>query len=188
MKENIHPKYENTTIKCACGNEIKTRSTVFPEIHIELCSACHPFFTGKQKFVDTAGRVDKFRARVEAAAKNKSKNQKEIAVKEKSEKTNTEKLTEIKNEITNPIEEKPVSTDSAHSAIAQGSEKSRTTSSPQVETEKPVSNEVEKPMTVDQEMTSDEEIAAAEELVEVREPSESAKENGQPESPVKETN
>jgi large subunit ribosomal protein L31 len=59
MKEKIHPKYYETTIKCACGNEIKTRSTA-KEIRVEICSSCHPFFTGKQKFVDTAGRVEKF--------------------------------------------------------------------------------------------------------------------------------
>lgn len=59
MKNGIHPKYVDATIKCACGNEIKTRATK-PEIKVEICSKCHPFFTGKQKFVDTAGRVDKF--------------------------------------------------------------------------------------------------------------------------------
>jgi large subunit ribosomal protein L31 len=59
MKDKIHPKYFETTIRCACGNEIKTRSTV-KDIRVEICSACHPFFTGKQKFVDTAGRVEKF--------------------------------------------------------------------------------------------------------------------------------
>ncbi len=60
MKEGIHPKYEMTTIKCACGNVIETRSTV-KNISVEICSACHPFFTGKQKLVDTAGRIDRFR-------------------------------------------------------------------------------------------------------------------------------
>ncbi len=60
MKTGIHPKYELTTIKCACGNVIETRSTV-KNIQVEICSACHPFFTGKQKLVDTAGRVDRFR-------------------------------------------------------------------------------------------------------------------------------
>ena len=60
MKKELHPKYEKAIIKCACGNEIVTRSTVFPEMHVELCSACHPFYTGKQKFVDTAGRVERF--------------------------------------------------------------------------------------------------------------------------------
>jgi len=59
MKDKIHPKYFETTITCACGNVIKTRSTA-KEIRVEICSACHPFFTGKQKFVDTAGRVEKF--------------------------------------------------------------------------------------------------------------------------------
>ncbi|AEJ19746.1 50S ribosomal protein L31 [Gracilinema caldarium] len=60
MKEGIHPKYELTKITCACGNVIETRSTV-KDIHVEICSACHPFFTGKQKLVDTAGRIERFR-------------------------------------------------------------------------------------------------------------------------------
>ena len=59
MKEGIHPKYEHTTITCACGNVIETRSTV-KNIQVEICSACHPFFTGKQKLVDTAGRIERF--------------------------------------------------------------------------------------------------------------------------------
>ena len=62
MKKDIHPKYEETTITCACGNIIKTRSTV-KNIHVEICSNCHPFFTGKQKLVDTAGRVERFKKR-----------------------------------------------------------------------------------------------------------------------------
>ena len=60
MKEKIHPKYEMTKISCACGNVIETRSTI-RDIKIEICSACHPFFTGKQKLVDTAGRIERFR-------------------------------------------------------------------------------------------------------------------------------
>ena len=60
MKAKIHPKYVDATIKCACGNVIKTRSTV-KEIAVEICSSCHPFFTGKQKLVDTAGRIERFR-------------------------------------------------------------------------------------------------------------------------------
>ena len=60
MKEGIHPKYEQTTIKCACGEVIETRSTK-QDIKVEICSKCHPFFTGKQKLVDTGGRVDKFK-------------------------------------------------------------------------------------------------------------------------------
>ncbi|MBI2808323.1 MAG: 50S ribosomal protein L31 [Planctomycetes bacterium] len=59
MKKDIHPKYEETTVKCGCGNEFKTRSTK-KNISVEICSACHPFFTGKMKFVDTTGRVEKF--------------------------------------------------------------------------------------------------------------------------------
>jgi large subunit ribosomal protein L31 len=60
MKAKIHPKYEPTTITCACGNVIETRSTA-RDIKVEICSACHPFFTGKQKLVDTAGRIERFR-------------------------------------------------------------------------------------------------------------------------------
>lgn len=62
MKEGIHPKYENTTIICACGNKIETRSTK-KDIRVEICSKCHPFYTGKQKLVDTGGRVDRFKKR-----------------------------------------------------------------------------------------------------------------------------
>lgn len=60
MKDKIHPKYEHTTIQCACGNVIETRSTA-KDIQVEICSSCHPFFTGKQKLVDTAGRVERFK-------------------------------------------------------------------------------------------------------------------------------
>lgn len=60
MKEGIHPKYEMTKITCACGNVIETRSTA-KDVEVEICSACHPFFTGKQKLVDTAGRVERFK-------------------------------------------------------------------------------------------------------------------------------
>ena len=59
MKDKIHPSYKESTIVCACGETIHTRS-VKPAIRVEICSKCHPFFTGKQKFVDSAGRVDKF--------------------------------------------------------------------------------------------------------------------------------
>jgi len=60
MKDKIHPKYEMTKITCACGNVIETRSTT-KDIKVEICSSCHPFFTGKQKLVDTAGRIERFR-------------------------------------------------------------------------------------------------------------------------------
>jgi large subunit ribosomal protein L31 len=59
MKKEIHPEYVETTVSCGCGNKFKTRSTK-KNIHVEICSACHPFFTGKMKFVDTTGRVEKF--------------------------------------------------------------------------------------------------------------------------------
>jgi large subunit ribosomal protein L31 len=59
MKKEIHPKYEKTTIACACGNVIETRSTK-ENIRVEICSKCHPFFTGKQKLIDSAGRVERF--------------------------------------------------------------------------------------------------------------------------------
>jgi large subunit ribosomal protein L31 len=60
MKTDIHPEYHTATAKCACGNTFQTRSTI-AEIHTDVCSACHPFFTGKQRLVDTAGRVERFR-------------------------------------------------------------------------------------------------------------------------------
>lgn len=70
MKTGIHPDYKEVTIRCACGEAVKTRSTKSDangEIRVEVCSKCHPFFTGKQKFVDAGGRVDKFKKRLEAA-------------------------------------------------------------------------------------------------------------------------
>jgi large subunit ribosomal protein L31 len=62
MKEAIHPKYQETTVTCACGNVINTKSTK-ENIRVEICSKCHPFFTGKQKLIDTSGRVDMFKKR-----------------------------------------------------------------------------------------------------------------------------
>jgi large subunit ribosomal protein L31 len=63
MKEGIHPKYQEITATCSCGNVIKTRSTVCKDLNLDVCSACHPFYTGKQKMVDSGGRVDKFNKR-----------------------------------------------------------------------------------------------------------------------------
>ncbi len=60
MKKDIHPEYHETSIKCACGNEVEVGSTK-PDMKIEICSKCHPFFTGKQKLIDTAGRIERFR-------------------------------------------------------------------------------------------------------------------------------
>lgn len=63
MKADIHPKYAEMTATCSCGNVIKTRSTLGRDIHLEVCAACHPFYTGKQKIVDSGGRVERFRKR-----------------------------------------------------------------------------------------------------------------------------
>lgn len=60
MKPNIHPAYKEARVICACGNSFVTRTTHKSDIHVEICSQCHPFFTGKQKLVDTAGRVERF--------------------------------------------------------------------------------------------------------------------------------
>ncbi|MEJ2143175.1 MAG: 50S ribosomal protein L31 [Gammaproteobacteria bacterium] len=61
MKADIHPSYDDITVSCSCGNSFQTRSTSGKDLTIEVCSQCHPFFTGKQKLIDTEGRVDKFR-------------------------------------------------------------------------------------------------------------------------------
>lgn len=69
MKTDIHPVYQPVTIRCACGNEWKTRSTAAEEIQLDICSQCHPFFTGKQKLIDTAGRVERFQRKYERTKK-----------------------------------------------------------------------------------------------------------------------
>jgi len=61
MKAEVHPVYAEITVTCSCGNSFKTRSTLAKDLQVEVCSACHPFYTGKQKILDTAGRVEKFR-------------------------------------------------------------------------------------------------------------------------------
>jgi large subunit ribosomal protein L31 len=68
MKDSIHPEYKEITVSCTCGNTFKTRSTLGQDLQVEVCSNCHPFYTGKQKIVDTGGRVDKFRKKYAAAA------------------------------------------------------------------------------------------------------------------------
>ena len=67
MKEKIHPIYNEINVQCACGSTFKTRSTHKGDIHVEICSACHPFFTGKQKLIDTAGRVERFNKKYQQA-------------------------------------------------------------------------------------------------------------------------
>ena len=73
MKPEIHPKYTDMAVICACGNTFKTRSTMGDELQIEICSECHPFFTGKQKLIDTAGRVDRFNKRYARGAAEAAK-------------------------------------------------------------------------------------------------------------------
>jgi len=75
MQKGIHPDYAETVIRCACGNEVTIGSTV-KDLHLEICSACHPFFTGKQKLLDTAGRIEKFNRKY---AKKNSKSDQETA-------------------------------------------------------------------------------------------------------------
>jgi large subunit ribosomal protein L31 len=67
MKADTHPDYKEMNVSCTCGNTFKTRSTLGQDLQVEVCSNCHPFYTGKQKIVDTAGRVDKFRKKYAAA-------------------------------------------------------------------------------------------------------------------------
>ncbi|MCC7257180.1 MAG: 50S ribosomal protein L31 [Gammaproteobacteria bacterium] len=67
MKPEIHPQYNEIKVTCSCGNEFVTRSTLTADLHIEVCSSCHPFYTGKQKLVDSGGRVDKFRKKYKLA-------------------------------------------------------------------------------------------------------------------------
>lgn len=78
MKKGIHPKYFETTVKCGCGNSFKTRSTM-PEMKVDICSACHPFYTGKLKYVDTAGRIEKFKNKFASAGYASLKRDKKAA-------------------------------------------------------------------------------------------------------------
>jgi large subunit ribosomal protein L31 len=80
-KEGIHPKYENIHVKCACGTTFETRSTHKGDIVVEICSACHPYFTGKQKLIDTAGRVERFRRKFDKSDAGKAKNAETAAAK-----------------------------------------------------------------------------------------------------------
>ncbi|MFM7396436.1 MAG: 50S ribosomal protein L31 [Gammaproteobacteria bacterium] len=68
MKSSIHPEYTEIKVSCSCGNTFQTRSTLGQDLSLEVCSNCHPFYTGKQKILDTAGRVDKFRKKYASAA------------------------------------------------------------------------------------------------------------------------
>ena len=94
-KTAIHPQYEETHVKCACGNEFDTRSTHKGAIVVEICSACHPFFTGKQKLVDTAGRIERFRRKFAATDAKKA----EIAAND----TNKREVTLAQHETERPL-------------------------------------------------------------------------------------
>jgi large subunit ribosomal protein L31 len=108
MKKDIHPEYKKTIVTCGCGNTFETKSTT-DAINVEICSACHPFYTGKQKLVDTAGRVDKFRMRMEAAANIKAgTKEKKARVAKEVEETPAEleaEITEIAEELTEELVE-----------------------------------------------------------------------------------
>jgi large subunit ribosomal protein L31 len=78
MKDSIHPEYFETTIRCACGSEVQTRTTL-KALQVEVCSKCHPFFTGKQKLMDTAGRIEKFKRKY-AKAQPASSNTEETTI------------------------------------------------------------------------------------------------------------
>lgn len=101
MKAQIHPKwFSEAKVTCACGNVFTTGATT-PEIHVEVCYACHPFYTGQMKFVDTAGRVDAFKARVKGATKHISKTEKRKLKQQKrlqEEAARPETLSELRSE------------------------------------------------------------------------------------------
>jgi len=83
VKPEIHPKYYDVEARCACGNTFKTRSTK-PELHLEICSACHPFFTGRQKLIDTEGRVERFTKKFGAQTSESRKAAAKIAKKKQT--------------------------------------------------------------------------------------------------------
>ncbi|HOW87109.1 MAG TPA: 50S ribosomal protein L31 [Candidatus Omnitrophota bacterium] len=102
MKKEIHPKYGPCTIQCACGNIVETRS-VLPRIQVDICSVCHPFYTGKQKILDTAGRIDRFKKKFQdrvAVTKKSTKAAPKMPVKLKfSEDARREKLQALKDKV-----------------------------------------------------------------------------------------
>ena len=87
MKQGIHPKYEETTVTCACGNTFTTRSTR-QNLRTDLCNVCHPFYTGEQRIVDTAGQVERFMKRMEAASGKPSKRQVRLAARAERDSAN----------------------------------------------------------------------------------------------------
>lgn len=77
MKADIHPNYGEITVTCSCGHSFKTQSTMGRDLHVDICSKCHPFFTGQQKMVDTAGRIEKFNQKYKKRSTQKAENDKE---------------------------------------------------------------------------------------------------------------
>ena len=125
MKKDRHPKYEEATVTCVCGNTFKTRSTL-PEINVEICSACHPFFTGQQKLIDSAGRIERFMTKygkdyaageeepAKAAPAEKAKAEEKPAEKKADEKPADEPKAEAA-----PAKEKPAEEPKAEEAPAE---------------------------------------------------------------------
>lgn len=95
MKAQIHPKYYEAKVTCACGNAFTTGS-ILPEIRVEICSACHPFFTGEMRFVDTQGRVEKFQQKMRATAGKKFLSKKQRRAKEKAKQATSGKPVTLK--------------------------------------------------------------------------------------------
>ena len=93
MKEGIHPEYKISTVTCVCGSTFTTRSTV-GDLKLEICSECHPFFTGRQKLIDTAGRIDKFNQRFEKSRSIRASKKSDAAPQEESAETSTEATAE----------------------------------------------------------------------------------------------
>lgn len=93
MKEGIHPEYKVSTVTCVCGSTFTTRSTV-GDLKLEICSECHPFFTGRQKLIDTAGRIDKFNQRFEKSRSIRASKKSDAAPQEESAETSTEATAE----------------------------------------------------------------------------------------------
>lgn len=107
MKTDIHPQYQTIKVTCACGNIIEMGTTI-KELRVDVCSACHPFYTGTQKFVDTAGRVDKFKKKMETAeALRKAKNTKSADIKDSKSADTADTKTDSADKESEPVESRP---------------------------------------------------------------------------------
>jgi len=116
MKKDIHPKYDEATVTCVCGNKFKTRSTL-PEINVEICSACHPFFTGQQKLIDSAGRIERFMTKY---GKDYAAGEEEPAKDAKAEKPKADEKPKAEEKAAEPkAEEKPADEPKVEEAPAE---------------------------------------------------------------------